>query len=149
VKDERFKLDLPPPEEPGLLMTSMIDVIFILLAFFVCVSEVKKGKLTIDVPEVAAVDQGSAQPDPIDPIVIEVTQDDEIHIDGTRAETPAQIEQLLRARAESRGVPASEVPLHLSGDQEASNGAMMRVMARASKVGFTKIEFAVQPGGGN
>ena len=146
MKGERFKLDLPPAEEPGLLMTSMIDVIFILLAFFVCVSEVKKGKLTIDVPEVAAVDQGEAQAEPVPPIVIEVTRDDEVHVDGTRAESPAQIEQLLRARAASRGMEPSAIPLHLSGDQHASNGAMMRVMGRASKVGFSKIEFAVQPG---
>ena len=141
-----FKLDLPPPEEPGLLMTSMIDVIFILLAFFVCVSEVKKGKLIVDVPEVAASDQAPAKASEIEPIVIEVTKEDEVYVDGEPTKDSAQLEQLLRAGAERRGVAASEIPLHLSGDQRASNGAMMRVMGRASKVGFGKLEFAVEPG---
>ncbi|MBL4846211.1 MAG: biopolymer transporter ExbD [Planctomycetes bacterium] len=146
MKNERFKLDLPPPEEPGLLMTSMIDVIFILLAFFVCVSEVKKGKLTIDVPEVAVVDQGQAKPPAVPPIVIEVTGEDEVHVDGVLAESPAQIEQLLRESAASRGLDASEIPLYFSGDKDGSIGAMMRVMSRASKMGFGKIDIAVQPG---
>lgn len=141
-----FKLQVPPPEEPGLLMTSMIDVIFILLAFFVCVSEVRKGKLTVDVPEVAAADQGPSQAQEIAPVVVEVTRGDEVYVEGQRAQDEEQIEQLLRAGAASRGGEVERIPLYLSGDQRASNGAMMRVMGRASKVGFSKIEFAVEAG---
>ncbi|MGE0709585.1 MAG: ExbD/TolR family protein [Planctomycetota bacterium] len=143
---ERFELDVAEPEEPGLLMTSMIDVIFILLAFFVCVSEVKKGKLTVDVPEVAAVEE-SAEPGPVEPVVVEVTRGDEVYVGGERATDGEHLERLLRQLATTRGVAPGRIPLHLSGDQRASNGAMMRVMGRASKVGFQKIEFAVEAGG--
>jgi biopolymer transport protein ExbD len=31
-----------------MLITSMIDVIFIMLAFFVCVTELKKGRLMVE-----------------------------------------------------------------------------------------------------
>lgn len=127
-------------------MTSMVDVIFILLAFFVCVSEVRKGKLVVDVPEVAAADQGPAEARSVQPVVIEVTRGDEVFVEGQSAPDEAEIERLMRAGVAQRGVAVEEVPLHLSGDQRASNGAMMRVMGRAAKVGFSKIEFAVDPG---
>lgn len=140
----RFQLETPPQDEPGLLMTSMIDVIFILLAFFVCVSEVRKGKLVVDVPEVAAAEQGPAQAPEVDPVVVEVTRGDEIFVEGQRAADEAQIEQLLRAGATRRGVAADKIPLYLSGDKEASNGAMMRVLGQAHKVGFGKIELPVE-----
>ena len=73
-----FNLDEPPPEEVGMLMTSMIDIMFILLTLFVTVSEVKKGKLHIDVPEVAqteAPDQAVYEP-----ITIQITAQDEVYV---------------------------------------------------------------------
>ena len=71
MKAGEFNLDEAPPEEPGMLMTSMIDIIFILLAFFVCVTELKKGTLDVDVPEVPTMDTNEA--DSPDPLVVEVT----------------------------------------------------------------------------
>ena len=100
-----FQLDVPPPEEPGLLMTSMIDVIFILLAFFVCVSEVRKGKLVVDVPEVAAADQGPSEARSVQPVVVEVTRLDEVYVEGEVAPDEVEIERLLRAGAAKRGDP--------------------------------------------
>jgi biopolymer transport protein ExbD len=141
-----FSLDEPEPEEPGMLMTSMIDIIFILLAFFVCVSEIKKGKLTVDIPQVASAESESSS-GPVDPIVVEVTSKDEVFVDGEAVEDGVALEERLRTLGAARKAPLADVPLHLSGDQKASNGAMMRIMGRASKVGFQRIEFAVRSGG--
>ena len=63
MKAGEFDLSEPEPEAPGMLMTSMIDIIFILLAFFVCVTELKKGHLDVDVPEVPAVDANEPETD--------------------------------------------------------------------------------------
>ncbi len=138
----QFSLDEPPPEEPGLLMTSMIDVIFILLAVFLCVSELKKGKLSVDVPEVASAESPNQQSS-ADPMVVEVTAEDLIYVDGDPAGDLDVLGRLLEARAREVG---TDVPVHLSGDKSASNGAMMQVVSRLSRAGFKRIEFAVEAG---
>jgi len=142
VSGQRFVLDEPPPEEPGMLMTSMIDVIFILLAFFVCVTELKKGTLQVDVPEVPAVDPRGEEA--AAPIVVEVTADDRIFVASREAKDAAELERLLSELVGQRGVDA---PVHLQGDEQARNGTMMRVVSQLSKVGLRRIEFAVQAGG--
>ena len=141
MKPSTFNLDEAPPEEPGMLMTSMIDVIFILLAFFVCVTELKKGTLDVDVPEVPSMQ--SDPTDAPDPLVVEVTADDRIFVGGEEVDE-AKLGQLLSAAVAERG---SDLPVHLSGDREARNGTMMRIVSQLSKAGVSKIEFAVQAGG--
>jgi biopolymer transport protein ExbD len=143
VKGGRFQLDEAPPEEPGMLMTSMIDVIFILLAFFVCVTELKQSALEIDVPEVPAAD-AQAEEETAEPILVEVTADDRIYVEQEEAQGPEDLNRLLGRLVAERGADA---PVHLSGDKEASNGAMMRVVSHLSQAGLKRIEFAVQAGG--
>lgn len=141
-EDGRLRLDDDPPEEVGLLMTSMIDVIFILLAAFLCVSELKKGKLSVDVPEVPTAETADASTEQ-KPLVVEVTSDDAVYVAGDLARDAEELELLLEQRALALGV---EVPVHLSGDKQATNGAMMQVVSRLSQAGFKRIEFAVEPG---
>lgn len=133
----------PAEEEPAMLMTSMIDVIFILLAFFVCVTELKKGRLDVDVPEVPSADQPAVDSSST-PIVVEVTAADEVFVDGERAPDDAALDRLLRLAREKLG---PEAPVHLSGDRAAKNGTMMRVVSSLSRAGLKKIEFAVESGG--
>ena len=141
--EQSLRLDEPEPEEPGMLMTSMIDVIFILLAFFVCVSEVKKGKLHVDVPEVPSL--SAAEPEtPKKPLVVEVTGDDRVFVDGQAVQGDDGLRQALASSAERLG---ADVPVHLSGDKDAKNGTMMRVVSLLSYTGFKRIEFAVEAGG--
>lgn len=139
----RLELGTQEVEEPGMLMTSMVDVIFILLAFFVCVTEIKKGKLEVEVPDVPSVDAL----DPADtgpPVVVEVTGEDAVFVDGQRASDEAELTRLLQAAALARG---TEVSVHLSGDRAATNGTMMRVVSRLSEAGLRRIQFVVQVGG--
>jgi biopolymer transport protein ExbD len=138
-----LRLEPAEDDEPQMLMTSMIDVIFILLAFFVCVSEVKKGKLGVDVPDVPAADRQEAA-DTKEPIVVSVTGKDEVYIGDTLARTDEDLERLLGMAVARLGADA---PVHLSGDRDAKNGTMMRVVSQLSRAGLKKIEFAVQAGG--
>lgn len=133
-------------EEPAMLMTSMIDVIFILLAFFVCVSEIKKGQLNVDlasVPEAAEAEPSDASEK--EPIVVEITGEDLIFVAGKQVQNDDELAIVLAQAVERVGADA---PVHLSGDKDAKNGTMMRVVSQLSKAGLTRIEFAVQPGGG-
>ena len=128
-----------------MLMTSMIDVIFIVLAFFVCVSEVKKGSLQVELPQVPE----AAESEPVDagelePIVVEVTGDDQIFLGGERVKSEDDLAIRLAQVVERVG---KDAPVHLSGDKDAKNGTMMRVVSQLSRAGLTRIEFAVQAGG--
>ena len=140
----QFSLDEPPPEEVGMLMTSMIDVIFILLAFFVCVSEVRQGKLQIDVPEVAETEARSRSDR--EPLRIEITARDEVFLGGDRVDGAA-LERLLAQEARRHGPAVSEVPVVIAGDKQARNGTTMKVMGQLAKAGFKRFEFAVEGGG--
>lgn len=131
-------------EEPAMLMTSMIDVIFIVLAFFVCVSEVKKGKLDVEVPPVSEADTEASDGGDKEPIVVEVTGDDRIFVGGEQVKNEDELAIRLAQAVERVGADA---PVHLSGDKNAKNGTMMRVVSQLSKAGLTRIEFAVQAGG--
>lgn len=133
----------PGDEEPAMLMTSMIDVIFILLAFFVCVTELKKGRLDVDVPEVPSAGQPQVDASTT-PIVVEVTAEDRVFVDGQEARDDDALERLLAAAVEKLG---QEAPVHLSGDRQARNGTMMRVVSCLSRAGLKRIEFAVESGG--
>jgi len=143
VKGGHFDLGEPPPEEPGMLMTSMIDVIFILLAFFVCVSEIKKGELQVDVPEVPAVETES-QAEEVEPIVVEVTAEDRVFIGGVEGRNDEALRKLLAKEIAAKGAQA---PVRLSGDKQAKNGTMMRVVSHLSRAGLKRIEFTVEAGG--
>ena len=132
-----------PEEEPAMLMTSMIDVIFILLAFFVCVTELKKGHLDVDVPEVPSTSEPQVDTSST-PIVVEVTADDRVYVDGQEARAEDELAGLL---AEAVARLGAEAPVHLSGDRQATNGAMMRVVSQLSRAGLKRIEFAVESGG--
>lgn len=132
-----------PEEEPAMLMTSMIDVIFILLAFFVCVTELKKGHLDVDVPEVPSTSEPQVDTSST-PIVVEVTADDRVFVDGQEARAEGELTELLTEAVARLG---AEAPVHLSGDRQATNGAMMRVVSQLSRAGLKRIEFAVESGG--
>lgn len=131
-----------PDEEAPMMMTSMIDVIFILLAFFVCVSELKRGHLDVEIPQVS--DASSESSSSGDPIVVEVTGDDRVSVGGEVAASDDELARLIAQAVERLGVDA---PVHLSGDRSAKNGTMMKVVSHLSRAGLKKIEFAVEAGG--
>jgi biopolymer transport protein ExbD len=144
VKDRALRIAPVEEEEPAMLMTSMIDVIFILLAFFVCVSEVRNGKLDVDLQRVEDAATTASEQSEIEPIVVEVTSDDRISIGGESAKTEADVARLIAKAVEKVG---KDAPVHLKGDKAAKNGTMMRVVGHLSKAGLKKIEFAVETGG--
>ena len=141
-----FSLTEPETEEPGMLMTSMIDVIFILLAFFVVVSETKKGRLQVDVPEVegAQISTGEAPPASV---TVEITAKDEIYFEGQRAADDASLRALIKRRLQSLGAAPGKVPVHVAGDRLARHGTTLRVIGALSQAGFRKFQYAVETGG--
>ncbi|MCA8922584.1 MAG: biopolymer transporter ExbD [Planctomycetes bacterium] len=137
----RFQLDDGPTEEPTMLMTSMIDVIFILLACFIGVSELKKGAVKVDVPQVPESDLGAEEEGEL--IVIEVGADASVYVAGERARDEAHLEQLLTAAAKSASENAT---VHLRGDRSVNFERMVQIFTQLSRVGFERVQFAVEEG---
>ena len=46
-----FSLDELEESSAGMNLTPMVDVIFILLVFFLCVSQLKSGALELEIPD--------------------------------------------------------------------------------------------------
>lgn len=125
-----------------MLITTMIDVIFMMLAFFVCVSEVRRSALTVDVPSVTTAQGADAAPVSSGaPIVVEVGAQDQVFVGGVAAPDDAALDRLI---AESVARHGKDAAVHLSGDRQAKNGTMMRVVGRLSQAGLTRIEFEVE-----
>jgi len=137
----RFNLDEGPTEEPSMLMTSMIDVIFILLACFIGVSELKKGAVNVDVPQVPDSDLGAEEEGEL--IVIEVGANEEVYVAGVRARDEAHLDQLLASAAENASENAK---VHLRGDRSVNFERMVQIFTQLSRVGFERVQFAVEEG---
>ena len=118
--------------------TSMTDVIFILLIFFISLSQVRTSSLDVKLPTVSSKGDGAA--DRTKPVVIEVSRDDAILFDGEKVDAAG-----LGARIAALRVGGREEPrVRIRGDKAAKNGTMMEVVAALASAGITKLEFAVK-----
>ena len=141
ARSHRFQLEDEPEgvSEPSLLMNSMIDVIFILLACFICVSELRR-----DTVDVALSEAPTAQSEGIpraEPVRITITKDDKIRLDGAPMADREHLEQRLQALAEVHG---SELEVEIAGDREARNGTVMGVIGLLARYNLTRLAFAVE-----
>jgi len=121
--------------------TSMTDVIFILLIFFISLSQVRTSSLPIKLPSVSA--QASSGFEQGKPLVVEVASDDRITLDGA----PVSVEELaarVKARKAMTTEGEEEPRVRIRGDRSAKNGTMMQVVAALAEAGLSKIEFAVK-----
>ncbi len=123
---------------------SMTGVIFVLLIFYVSLSETRTSPGGVILPVVAAAEHDLAAAGP-PPVTIEVTADDRVYMDG---ELVASDEALVRRLEElARRAPAGSGPrVRLRGDTASTFGAAARVLARLAEAGITKIEMPVKSG---
>ena len=122
------------PEEIDINVTSLIDVVLLLLIFFMVSTRfVEHSQLTLPVASPAA----SAR----DPAVIEVSIDrqQQYYVDGKALinTSPRLLEQALREAAAGRESPT----VVISADRETGFQRVVDVMDAASKVGLTRISF--------
>lgn len=124
------------PEEIDINVTSLIDVVLLLLIFFMVSTrfvEHSQLKLTLPVASPAASTR--------DPAVIEVSIDrqQQCYVDGKALvnTSPRLLEQALREAAAGRESPT----VVISADRETGFQRVVDVMDAASKVGLTRISF--------
>ena len=115
-------------------MTSLMDVMFLVLVFFIyCIFDmaVHKG-LKVDLPNAAGVDEKGER------IVITIKADDSIQLNGmdlSKAEVIARVKELNAVKM--------KLPVLISGDRKSSLGTGIELLAELKAAGVEKASFQV------
>lgn len=126
-------------EELELNLTPLIDVVFLLLIFFmVTTTFIRDTNLIINLPEAAGeqVEQVTEQID------ILVAQNGTYSINGTNL-VNAQLETLKRAITDAAAGDIN-LPLIITADANASHQSVVTVMDAVAQLGFTRLNIATR-----
>ena len=138
-----MRLQEDGPEEPDINLTSLIDVVFLLLIFFmVSTTFDRQALLRLELPE-AATAESEAVPQVIE---VTVTEDGQILVgDDLLTETSrAALRAVLDERLEAHG----DLPLVLRADTRAPHGLVVLVLDAAAAAGMGRVGIAtVEPPG--
>ena len=115
-------------------MTSLMDVMFLVLVFFIyCIFDmaVHKG-LKVDLPNAAGADEKGER------IVITIKADDSIQLNGmdrSKAEVIARVKDLNAVKM--------KLPVLISGDRKSSLGTGIELLSDLKAIGVEKASFQV------
>ena len=134
-----MKFQRQPVEEVNVNLTPLIDIVFLLLIFFmVSTTFTRERELTVELPE--AVGESSAETPQY--IEIEVSQDGEYAVNQQRLVNHNR-ETLIKAlKAEADG--DFDIPLIITADANATHQAVMTAMDVSGELGFTKLRLTAQ-----
>ena len=133
-----MKLSLRARTEPEVNMTSLIDVVLLLLIFFmVSTSFVKQSQINISLPE---AESSTVVDEPAEQIDIMITQTGTYLVNGRELinSRPETIRNALQKIAAGR----SDLPLTISADANAKHQHVVTAMDVAGRLGFTQISIA-------
>ncbi|MBY6188634.1 biopolymer transporter ExbD [Marinobacter hydrocarbonoclasticus] len=127
----------PQQEEAQVDLTPMLDIVFIMLIFFiVTTSFVRESGIDVNRPEAStAASQAGVG------LFVAINNRNEIYIDQRRIDIERVQANLERLRADQ-----PESPLVIQADERAFNGVVVKVMDAAKAAGITDIALAAEPG---
>ena len=133
-----MKLNLRPRTQPEVNLTSLIDVVLLLLIFFmVSTSFVKQSQIAISLPEADSAVVVDEVPEQID---IMITSDGVYLVNG-RELINSRVETIRNAIQKVSGGNNS-LPLTISADANAKHQDVVTAMDVAGRLGFTRISIA-------
>ena len=115
-------------------MTSLMDVMFLVLVFFIyCIFDMSVHKgAKVDLPNAAGADEKGER------IVITIRQDDTIQLNGIamkREDVVSRVRELNAAK--------TKLPVLISGDRKSSLGTGIELLADLKAAGVEKASFQV------
>jgi len=126
------------PHEPDINLTPLIDVVFLLLIFFmVSTTFDEDARLRIELPEAEGEAAGAQEPEQVE-IVIDRTG--RHWVDDARV-LDRDIETLKQALVGAVG-PRRDLPVLIKADARTPHEAVMRALDAASQLGLTQVVFA-------
>ncbi|MDJ0759725.1 MAG: biopolymer transporter ExbD [Woeseiaceae bacterium] len=133
-----MNLNVRPRTQPEVNLTSLIDVVLLLLIFFmVSTSFVKQSQIAINLPE---SDSASAVEEVADQVDIMITEAGTFLVNG-RELVNSRPETIRNALQKVSG-GNSDLPLTISADANARHQYVVTAMDVAGKLGFTTINIA-------
>ena len=138
-------MQIPDPEEGAdglsLNLTPMIDVVFLLLIFFMVATSFLEPEKELGV-ELPQADSGAVQDLEDDELVITVFRDGRIALEG---ETLERIQLIERLRGAAERNPTTSVTIR--GDREARHESIVTVMDACGLAGITNLAVGTLEGG--
>jgi len=127
-------------EDPEISLTSLIDVVFLLLIFFMVSTTFEhQAVLKVDLPEASNVSQPENQPDSFELVIDQNGQfylNDRQLVDG-RPST-------LRAAFNEAAGEDRDIPIVLRADAETPHHFVVTAMDVTAQLGFTRLSIATE-----
>ena len=129
-------------DSPEINLTALIDVVFLLLIFFMVSTTFEwRSELSIELPEASA--RESARDDPVVDVAIDA--EGNVHVDGRRLDD-SEVRTLQSALASAaRGIDSPQVVI--SADARTPHQSVVTVMDAARRAGLYRLTFATQLSG--
>ena len=126
-------------DSPEINLTALIDVVFLLLIFFMVSTTFEwRSELSIELPE--ASPRENARDDPVVDVAIDAAGN--VHVDGRRL-GDSEVRTLQSALASAaRGVDSPQVVV--SADARTPHQSVVTVMDAARRAGLYRLTFATQ-----
>lgn len=125
-------------QEPSVNLTPLIDIVFLLLIFFMVSSRfIDDRDLPLELPAAVTAQPSTAA----DALVVDVTGEGVYRVDGKPAETDALVASLQALRAQY-----PDRALRVRADGRAAHAAVVHALDSASQAGFARVEIATGSG---
>ena len=134
-------LKLQHDETPALNLTSMIDVLFLLIIFFMVATKFDEMERNIEVavPEVAQAGESSP---PLQPHIVSVMGEGRVELDGA----PVTLEELT-SRLNAARTPLTEPTVVIRGDAECAFQHIASTLAACQQAGVSDLGITVRIAG--
>ncbi len=134
-----MNLKKPPHEEPEIILTPLIDVVFLLLIFFMVSTTFQRDSaLTIELPEASS--EASTEAD--SPVEISVDVQGRYYVNGVQL-VNTQIDTLKQA-LRNAAADNEDARLVISADGKTPHQAVITVMDAARQLGILNLTFATR-----
>jgi len=131
-----MKIELLDTEEPAFQMAPMIDMVFLLLVFFMCASHIsQRQNIPLEIPTASRAVVPKERPDRW---VVNITKNGDVY-SGETAVTLDDLAALVKERLAAN--PALKV--YIRGDADCPHKEVKRVMNRLAEVGIDEFVFGV------
>lgn len=136
----KFRRTRDSSRSSGINLTPLIDVVFLLLIFFmVSTTFTRETRLAVELPEAEGEPPSEELPETIEVVVEE---DGSYAVNG-KALVNRKIDTIMSAlQLESHA--DMTIPITITADAEASHRAVVTVMDAAGRLGFSRLSFSTQ-----
>lgn len=139
-----MKLQHRSAEEPTVDLTSLIDVVFLLLLFFmVSTTFERQAFLQVELPEASAVEDRQELPGMLEFVI---DRDGRMYLNDRRLQDSG--EAAVRAAMQEAAGNDRTIPLVLRADRMTAHHHVVTVMDVAAQLGFTNLSIATDRSAG-